>query len=131
VEQNLIGKIIGRFENEGFTVESLVMLNMDTEYVEEFYAVHKDKDFFRRNVDFVASGPIVAMILGGEENIINNVRKIIGSTFDPEPGTIRHEFGVHNEETLVHASDSQEAFEYELDVVIKALSFENVKEKEV
>jgi nucleoside-diphosphate kinase len=70
------------------------------------------------------------MVLSGDD-AITEVRRVVGSTANPEPGTIRYEFGVHNERTLVHASDSLEAFEFELDVVIKALGHKPGKERRV
>lgn len=120
IEKRLVGKIITRFEEEGFDIMDIVLLELSREDAEEFYGVHKGKDFFERNIAFVISGPVIAIVLEGE-NIIERVRTVMGSTFNPEPGTIRSDFGIHNERTLMHASDSPEAVSFEIGVIDNAL----------
>ena len=120
IEKNLIGKIISIFELEGFSIVDMAMLNLSRKDAEDFYITHKGKDFFERNIDFIVSGPIVAMVLRCDEtDIITRVREIIGSTVDADPWTIRGKFGVWNERTLVHASDSSKAFDWEIDVLTR------------
>jgi nucleoside-diphosphate kinase len=120
IEKKLIGKIITRLETEGFDIVDMIMLDLDRKDAETLYGVHKGKDFFERNIAFVISGPVIAMILEGD-NVIERVRTVMGSTSNPGAGTIRAEFGVYNERTLMHASDSPEAAAFEIGVIDNAL----------
>jgi nucleoside-diphosphate kinase len=108
VGQNMIGNIIEYFEREGLNVVAAKMLHLTAEQAEGFYIVHKDRPFYQELVDFMTSGPILVMVLEGENAIARN-RQIMGAT-DPSkatPGTIRADFATSIERNAVHGSDSQ------------------------
>lgn len=115
VERNLIGKIISIFEEKGLKVIALKKLRLSKKQAKAFYIVHKNRPFYESLTDYISSGPIVAMVLEGE-NAIKKVREIMGAT-DPaeaEEGTIRKLFGVNKEKNTVHGSDSPESAEKEI-----------------
>ncbi len=118
VRRGLIGEVISRFERKGLKIVAMKMLRMSTEKAMEFYSVHKDKPFFHDLVEFMTSGPIVAMILEGD-SAISVVRLMIGATDGrkAEPGTIRGDYALSVQENVVHASDSLESFERESKVI--------------
>ncbi len=120
VERGLIGEVVSRFERKGFKIVALKMLKMTREMAEEFYSVHKDKPFFNDLVEFITSGPIVAMMLEGD-SAIEVVRLMIGATDGRKaaPGTIRGDFALSIQNNIVHASDSPESFEREYKIVFK------------
>ncbi len=120
VERGLIGEVISRFERKGFKIVALKMLKMTREMAEEFYSVHRDKPFFNDLVEFITSGPIVAIMLEGD-SAIEVVRLMIGSTDGRKaaPGTIRGDFALSIQNNIVHASDSPESFEREYKIVFK------------
>ncbi len=110
VERNLIGKIISIFEENGLRVVALKKVRLSKEQAKAFYIVHKERPFYDSLTDYMSSGPIVAMVLEGE-NAIKKVREIMGAT-DPKEaaeGTIRKLFGVDKEKNTVHGSDSPES----------------------
>lgn len=109
VKKNVIGKVTARFENNNMEVVSMRMFEMSISAAKVFYFEHYGKSFFDRNIEFITSGPIVAMVLEGD-NVINRVRQLIGNT-DPKmakDGTIRKDFGDELPRNVVHASDSVE-----------------------
>lgn len=113
--RNLTGKIIAMFEEGGLRVVASRRIQMTTGQAEGFYAVHKDRPFFRELVDFMASGPVVVQVLEGENAIALN-REIMGAT-DPRkaaPGTIRAEFALSIGENSVHGSDAPETARTEI-----------------
>jgi len=115
VSKNLIGEIIKRFESNGLKVVALKMTKITKEKAEGFYAVHKEKPFFESLTNFMSSGPLVAMVLKGED-AINLTRKIMGAT-DPknaEPNTIRRDFAEEIEKNIVHGSDSPQTAAFEI-----------------
>ena len=115
VERNLIGKIISIFEEKGLRVVALKKLKLSKEQAKTFYIVHKERPFYESLTDYIISGPVVAMVLEGE-NAIKKVREIMGAT-DPkeaEEGTIRKLFGVDKEKNTVHGSDSPESAKKEI-----------------
>ncbi|MFQ5940926.1 MAG: nucleoside-diphosphate kinase [Nitrososphaerales archaeon] len=118
VQRNLIGNIVGRFEQNGFVVKKLRMLTMNREEAEKFYSVHREKPFFNELVSFITSGPIVAAIVEGSD-AVNKVRKVIGATEPSEaaPGTVRKDFGISITQNAIHASDSHESFIKESKVI--------------
>ncbi|MFP3227979.1 MAG: nucleoside-diphosphate kinase [Caldisphaera sp.] len=118
VKRGLIGEVISRFERKGLKILALKMIKLDKSKGEEFYSVHKDKSFFKDLVEFITSGPIVAIILEGD-SAISVVRLMIGSTDGrkAQPGTIRGDFALSIQDNVVHASDSQESFEREYKVL--------------
>ena len=112
VAGNLIGAIYQRFEDAGLKIVAAKMLRLTEQQAGEFYAVHKEKPFFRELVDFMVSGPIMVQVLEGEDAIARN-RELMGATFprNAEPGTIRADFCDREGdqgENAVHGSDSLE-----------------------
>jgi nucleoside-diphosphate kinase len=118
VKRGLIGEVISRFERKGLKIRALKMIWMRRSQAEEFYSVHRDKPFYNDLVEFITSGPIVAMVLEGDE-AISVVRLMIGATDGRKaaPGTIRGDFALSIQNNIVHASDSPESFEREFKVV--------------
>ncbi|MCX7738517.1 MAG: nucleoside-diphosphate kinase [Hydrogenothermaceae bacterium] len=115
VRKNVSGKIISRFEEEGFRIVALKKLKLTKEQAGRFYIVHKERSFYDELCEFMSSGPIVAMVLEGE-NAISRVRQILGAT-DPakaEEGTLRKLYGSNMGENAVHGSDSVESANYEI-----------------
>ncbi len=122
VSKGLIGEVIRRFEQGGLKVLALKMLCLIKKEAQGFYAVHRDKPFFDSLTDFMTSGPVVVMILEGEE-AIQKVRRIMGAT-DPkeaEKGTIRNDFASSVEKNIVHGSDSPETAAFEISYFFNAL----------
>ena len=120
VDRKLVGEIISRFEKRGFNIVKLRMFTFTKQMAEEFYSVHSSKPFFGELVSFITSGQVVAAVIEGN-NAITTTRLMIGSTksFEAAPGTIRGDFGLGISDNIIHASDSKESFEKEVDVVFK------------
>ena len=118
VKRNLVEEILSRFEKKGFTISKQKMLNFTTEMAKQFYSVHSSKPFFDELVSFITSGKTVAVIIECD-NAINLTREIIGKTNPKEatPGTIRGDFGIGILENSIHASDSRESFDKEVNVI--------------
>jgi nucleoside-diphosphate kinase len=106
VSANVIGEIYTRFERAGLRIIAARMLQLDREQAEGFYAVHKDRPFFKDLVEFMISGPVIVQVLEGEDAIRMN-RKVMGATNpkDAAPGTIRADFAKTIDENAVHGSD--------------------------
>jgi len=115
VQRKLVGEIIRRFETKGFTLVGLKILNVSRELAEQHYDVHKERPFFAGLVEFITSGPVVAMVWEGE-GVVSSARKIIGATnpLAAEPGTIRGDFGVNIGRNLIHGSDAIETAQREI-----------------
>ncbi len=110
-----IGAIVSRFENKGLKIVAMKMTKVTQEKAERLYAVHKKKPFYSELVAFITSGPIIAMVIEGDE-AVKVVRKLIGATNakEAEPGTIRGDFALSNQKNAVHASDSVENAKMEM-----------------
>lgn len=123
VRRGLVGEIIGRIERKaGWSIPALEMRTLDQETLEAHYGEHKGKPFYEPLMGFMASGPIVALVVEGER-VIEGVRQLAGPT-DPiaaAPGSIRGDFGTIVRENLIHASDSEESAERELKLFFPAL----------
>jgi nucleoside-diphosphate kinase len=115
VKRGLIGEIISRFERKGFNIVDMKMLRMTKELAADHYAEHKGRPYYDRLIEYITSGPVVAMILEGED-AVNIVRMMIGKTSPSEslPGTIRGDFSLNITINVVHASDSLENAEREM-----------------
>ena len=115
VRRGLVGEILGRFERKGLAVEQLVLRSMDAELADQHYADHVEKAFYPPLKAFMTSGPLVALVLAGDE-VIEVVRAMIGATDGRKAaaGTIRGDLSLSNRENLVHASDSPESAKREL-----------------
>ena len=117
-KRNLVGEILSRFEKKGFTISKIKALNFTVEMAEQFYSAHNSKPFFGELVSFITSRKVVAAVIEGE-NVIDTTREIIGKTNpkDAAPGTIGGDFGIDITENSIHASDSSESFDKEVNVV--------------
>jgi nucleoside-diphosphate kinase len=109
VRRGLVGEILGRFERRGLKIVELRLIHVSRELAEAHYGVHRDKPFFAGLVEFITSGPVVAMILEGEA-AVTAARQMMGVTrpLEAAPGTIRADFALEVQENLVHGSDSAE-----------------------
>jgi nucleoside-diphosphate kinase len=109
VQQNNSGKIIDMIEHNGFEIVRLQKVIISPELAEEFYAVHKERPFFKELVEFITSGPVLIMALYKQDSI-NQWRELIGATNPAQAaqGTIRHAFGTDIGKNAVHGSDSSE-----------------------
>ena len=114
VRRQLVGEIIARFEKRGFFIKELKMFTFTNELASEFYSIHKDKPFFEELLSYITSGPVVAVVIEGN-NAVSTTRQMVGATksFEAEPGSIRGDFGLGFTENIIHASDSKESFEKE------------------
>ncbi len=115
VSNGLIGNVIKRFENAGFKIIAMKMIQMNKKQAQGFYAVHKEKPFYDSLTDFMSSGPCVVMILE-RENAISRNREIMGATNYKEAaeGTIRRDYATDIEKNVVHGSDSPETAAFEI-----------------
>ncbi|KAG9392620.1 Nucleoside diphosphate kinase [Carpediemonas membranifera] len=113
VNRRLVGKIIQRFEEKGFQLVAMKMIQPPRELVEEHYAEHKGKGFYNGLVDYLCGGPVVAMQWKGK-GVIARSRAMMGATKDAAPGTIRGDFSIEVGRNLVHGSDCAEAAEREI-----------------
>jgi nucleoside-diphosphate kinase len=122
VKRKIVGKIISRFEQKGFMIESLQSYLFTRDKAEEFYSAHSSKPFFSDLVSFITSGPTVAFILDGR-NAISTVRIMIGSTrsYEAAPGTIRGDLALNITDNVIHASDSYESFIKESRVIFDSI----------
>jgi nucleoside-diphosphate kinase len=122
VGQALVGKVIARFEAAGLKVVALKLTRLDAAAAGGFYAVHRARPFFGSLVSFMTSGPIVPMVLEGED-AIGRVRGLMGAT-DPakaDAGTIRRDFASSIEKNVVHGSDSAATAAFEIAYFFSAL----------
>jgi len=115
VQRGLVSNIIGRFETKGFTLVGLKFMAVSRELAEKHYDVHRERPFFAGLVDFITSGPVVAMVWEGE-GVIASARKIIGATkpLEADPGTIRGDLGVTVGRNIIHGSDAPETAQAEI-----------------
>jgi nucleoside-diphosphate kinase len=110
VARGLVGDIVARFEQRGLILRGLKLLRVDEELAGRHYAEHVDKPFYPALLQFITSGPVVAMVLEGPE-VVRVVRTMMGPTdpFDAPPGTIRGDFGLDVTANVVHGSDGPES----------------------
>ncbi len=115
VRRGLVGEIVGRFERKGLVIEAMELRTMDAELADQHYADHVDKAFYPPLKEFMTGGPLVALMLAGDQ-VIDVVRAMIGATDGRKAaaGTIRGDLSLSNRENLVHASDSPESAKREL-----------------
>ncbi|WP_035236807.1 nucleoside-diphosphate kinase [Desulfobacter vibrioformis] len=115
VGKNIIGEVIKRFETNGIKIAAMKMIHLSKSQAQGFYAVHKERPFFDSLTDFMTSGPIVVMVLEGEDVIAKN-RTLMGATNfkEAEEGTIRREYATDIEKNVVHGSDAPETAAFEI-----------------
>ena len=115
VKNHHVGDILSRVEKSGFSLAALKMVQLTPEQAKQFYKVHADKPFYNELTDYIASGPIVAVVLSGPQ-AIHRYRDLMGAT-NPEkalPGTLRKDFGESVQQNAVHGSDSLESAQQEI-----------------
>ena len=115
VQRRLIGRVIARFEQAGINLAAMKFMSVSRDLAEQHYAVHQGKPFYEGLIKYITSGPVVAMVLQGD-NVIERVRHMVGAT-DPQeaaPGTIRGDFAQDIGRNIVHASDSPETARQEI-----------------
>lgn len=115
VQRGLIGRILSRFEDKGLKIVGLKLRQFPREHIERHYAAHRERPFYPKLVQFMSSGPVVALALEGKD-AIEVTRKLMGKTNSrqAEPGTIRGDLGMSFSNNLVHGSDGPEAARTEL-----------------
>jgi nucleoside-diphosphate kinase len=115
VQRGLIGEIITRLERRGLRLVAMKFMQVSREMAEEHYGIHKGKDFYEPLLDYITSGPLVAMVWEGIE-AIKIVRNTMGDTRPAKacPGTIRADFGLEVGRNLVHGSDGEETAAFEI-----------------
>jgi nucleoside-diphosphate kinase len=115
VKKNVIGKIIDRFESNGLRIAAMKKIQLSQADAEAFYAVHSERPFFKDLVEFMISGPVVVMVLEGDNAVLKN-RELMGATNPAEAaeGTIRRDFAESIDANAVHGSDSLENAEIEI-----------------
>ncbi|MDH4106981.1 MAG: nucleoside-diphosphate kinase [Gammaproteobacteria bacterium] len=115
VQKNLIGEIYRRFEKAGLCIVAARMMHLSKAQAEGFYAVHRERPFFKDLVRYMTSGPVMVQVLEGESAVELN-RKLMGATnpANAEPGTIRADFAASIEENVVHGSDGPDTAKQEI-----------------
>ncbi len=115
VQRLLAGRILARYEARGLKLVGLKLVRVERELAERHYAAHREKPFFGGLVDFITSGPLVALILEGRD-VVNTSRTLIGTTdpIEATPGSIRGDYGLEVQTNLVHGSDSPESAQREI-----------------
>ncbi|EOU3254744.1 nucleoside-diphosphate kinase [Campylobacter coli] len=121
VKKGVIGKILDRFESNGLRIAAMKKVQLSKEQAENFYAVHKERPFFKDLVEFMISGPVVVSVLEGEGAVLKN-RDLMGATNPKEaqPGTIRADFAESIDANAVHGSDSLENAKIEIEFFFKS-----------
>jgi nucleoside-diphosphate kinase len=117
VRRGLVGEIVSRFERKGLRIDAVQTRTLDGEFADRHYAEHVDKPFYPPLKAFMTGGPLVALVLSGDQ-VIEVVRGMIGATDGRKAaaGTIRGDLSLSNRENLVHASDSPESAKREIDL---------------
>ncbi|EAI9441115.1 nucleoside-diphosphate kinase [Campylobacter jejuni] len=120
VKKGVIGKILDRFESNGLRIAAMKKVQLSKEQAENFYAVHKERPFFKDLVEFMISGPVIVSILEGEGAVLKN-RDLMGATNPKEAkaGTIRADFAESIDANAVHGSDSLENAKIEIEFFFK------------
>lgn len=114
-ERKLVGEVIARIEKKGFVITDCKMLNLNEQILKEHYAHLTAKPFFKEIVDYITRGPVLAMVVEGE-NAVQNIRNMAGVTnpLEAAPGTIRADFATSKTENIIHCSDSTESAKIEI-----------------
>jgi len=117
VQRGLVGKIVQRFEERGLKISAMKMMKIQTELAERHYGEHKGKGFYEPLLSYITSGPVVCMVLEGE-NAVAAVRTMMGKTNpqDAAPGTIRADYSQVTGRNIVHGSDSSESAKREINL---------------
>ena len=120
IERNLVGQIVSIFEKNSLTIHSIKKIVLSKKMAEDFYFVHKKKPFFNDLCTYMSSGPVVVMVLEGNDAVAKN-REIMGATNpkDAAKGTIRNLYGISLDKNTVHGSDSKENAKIEMNFFFK------------
>ena len=120
VERNLIGQIVSIFEKNSLIIHSIKKIILSKKMAEDFYFIHKERPFFNDLCTYMSSGPVVVMVLEGDNALLKN-REIMGATNpkDAAKGTIRNLYGISLDKNSVHGSDSKENAKIEIDFFFK------------
>ena len=120
VERNLIGKIVGIFEKNSLTIHLIKKITLSKKTAEDFYFVHKERPFYNDLCSYMSSGPVVVMVLEGNNSVAKN-RQIMGATNpkDAAKGTIRNLYGISLDKNSIHGSDSKENAKIEINFFFK------------
>ncbi len=110
VNRRLVGEVVERLEKKGFKLVAMKMVHVSSELAGKHYAEHEGKPFYEGLVDYITSGPVIAMVWQADD-CVALIRKFVGSTKPSEaaPGTIRGDYCIHTERNIIHASDSDES----------------------
>lgn len=121
VKKGVIGKILDRFESNGLRIAAMKKIQLSKDQAENFYAIHKERPFFKDLVEFMISGPVVVSVLEGEGAVLKN-RDLMGATNPKEAkaGTIRADFAESIDANAVHGSDSLENAKIEIEFFFKS-----------
>ena len=117
IHREVVGEIISRFERRGIKICAMKMMKIQKELAERHYTEHKGKSFYEGLIDYVISGPVICMVLEGD-NVISVVRSMMGMTNpqDAAPGTIRGDLAMQTGRNIVHGSDSSESAKRETEL---------------
>ncbi|OAT80688.1 nucleoside-diphosphate kinase [Desulfotomaculum copahuensis] len=120
VQRQLVGEIISRFERKGLKIAGLKLMQIPRSLAEEHYGEHKGKSFFAPLVDYITSGPVVAMVLEGKD-AVSTAREMMGATnpLQAAPGTIRGTYGMDIGRNVIHGSDSPASAEREINLFFR------------
>lgn len=120
VQRGFIGEVISRLERKGLKIVAMKMIEISKELAMQHYAEHREKPFFDGLISYITSGPVVAMVVEGK-NAVKVVRNLVGSTnpVEANPGTIRGDYGMDVGRNIVHASDSLNSAEREINLFFK------------
>lgn len=120
VMRRLAGEVIGRIEKKGLRIAALKMIQMSQDQVAKLYKVHEGKGFYSKLVKFITSGPVVVMVVEGNE-AVKSIRNLLGATtgYEAAPGTIRGDYGLSRGKNVVHGSDSIENARTEIGIFFK------------
>lgn len=122
VRRGLVGEVLGRFERKGLSIVAMDLRTIDATLADRHYAEHVERDFYPPLREFVTSGPLVAMVLEGDE-AVETVRALNGATDGRQaaPGSVRGDLSLSNRENLVHGSDSRESAAREIELFFPGL----------
>lgn len=117
VQRRLMGKILSRFEEKGLQIVAVKLMQIDEDLAKTHYGEHADKPFFGSLIEYITSSPSLAMVIEGEE-AISTIRKLVGATnpLEADLGTIRGDFAMDTGRNIIHASDSPDSAEREINL---------------
>ncbi len=126
VQRNLIGEVVSRVLRKGYRICAMKMVRIDVDTAKRHYAEHDGKPFFPDLVSFITSGPVVAIVLEGD-NVVEGIRQMMGRTnpLDSPPGTIRGDLGIDLSRNVVHGSDSKASAIREISIFFKESEIAN------